>query len=150
MAKPGFTLKAESFEATGPGLIRMSGSFALSGTTPTALRPKIGNFTVTRMAAGVYVVTYVQPMKSVVTASAQIGDSSGASGNALRTGVGGYVWMSQDWMTTNANGTQYLADTTFTKQLILSFNTALSALVDLPANTRCSFDSTLASSALNF
>lgn len=143
------TLKGAGSEGSGPGLVRISGSFALSGTTITATRPSKGNFTVTRRGTGVYVVAYQQQGLSVVSAGAQLGDATGQSGQVFRTGVGAYTWMSQDFMTVNAAVTQYLTDPTKKLMLILVFNSGNNALVDIPANTRCSFDYCIATSTMN-
>lgn len=147
-----FTIKGTGFEGSGPGLVRVSGSFAVASsavvvTGSQKVRPKLGNFTVTRKALGVYVIAYQQAMVSVVSSGAQIGDAAGQSGQAFRTGVGAYTWVSQDFMT--VNGAQYLADPTNKLMLILVFNTSNNSLTELPANTRLSFDFCFAQSVQN-
>lgn len=142
-------LKANGLEGSGPGLVRVSGSFAVVSNAISKSRPSKGNFTVVRKAAGVYVVTYQQAFLSVVSAGAQIGDAAGQSGSSFRTGVGAYTWVSQDFMTCNGAVTQYLTDTTQKAMLILVFNTSNNALTDVPSNTRLSFDFCFASSTMN-
>lgn len=148
-----FTIKGQGFEGSGHGMVRVSGSCAvLANGVVTATRPSKGNFTVTCLATGVYQFAYSQAFVSVVSAGAQVGDNAGAgasNGTALRTGVGCYVWASQDFMTTQANNANYAVDTTKKKMLMLVFNSSNNALTNIPANTRMSFDFTFAQSAEN-
>jgi len=144
-----FTIKGQGFEGSGHGLVRVSGSFAVVSSAVSATRPSKGNFTVTRKAAGVYVVAYAQAMQSVISAGSQLGDAAGQSGQAFRTGVGAYTWCSQDFMTTNGAVSQYLTDTTNKLMLILVFNSSNNALTDVPSNVRLSFDFCFASSSEN-
>jgi hypothetical protein len=153
------TLKGAALEGSGGGIVRLTGSFTtLSNGTTTTVRPSKGNFTVTRVNTGVYVVKYQQAALSVVSARCELGAGAGlATGNvAFQTALFGYATISQDFMTTNAN-VNYAADTTNTSLLILCYNSSDNALTDVytlsntssKANLRLSFDVTLATSAMN-
>src|SRR5579872_1576884 len=137
-----------------PGLIRLSGSFTTSsGNAVITTRPSKGEFTVTRKAAGVYVVSCNMATVSVVEGSAQIGPASnivGAGSVSLLTAMPGYAVASQDYM--SSDGTHYSADTTNKNFLILVLAAANNALADIYSlgntsskpNFRCSFEFILA------
>lgn len=144
-----------------PGLIRVSGSFTTNASNAVVnIRPGKGEFTVTRKAAGVYVVTSNLATLSVVNADAQIGHTSnivGAGSVSLATAVPGYTICPADYMTTDAAGTHYAADSTNKNFLILVLNSANNALSDIyslsntssKANYRVGFEFILATSGLN-
>jgi len=143
------------------GLIRVSGSFTTNASNAVVgTRPSKGEFTVTRKAAGVYVVTMNMATVSVVESSAQIGPASavvGAGSVAFLTAMPGYAVASQDFMTTDSGGTHYAKDATNKSILVLVLAAANNAASDVyslgntssVANYRCSFEFILATSSLN-
>lgn len=160
-----FTTKGLALEGSGPGLVRVVGSFTtLSNGTPTLIRPGKGNFTVTRKAQGVYVVAYQQAGLSVVASNAIIGEDANIVGGgsvAFDTTVPGTVTISKDFMTCDAGATHYAADTTNKSMLILVYAAASNptslTLTDVyglgntssKANYRVSFEYIIATSTEN-
>ena len=146
MSGPNFTLKGDRLDGSGPGLISLSGSFDITASAVTNIRPKLGNFKIFRRSAGVYVVQYVQATISIVSSVAQIGPAVGVTTGALPTATPADAMASKDFL--DASATNFVQDATKTKMLILV--TASGALVDVPSHYRCSFDFVLAASAINF
>jgi len=120
------TLKGNATEGSGTGLVRIAGSFTTnSGGTPILVRPSKGNFTVTRKAAGVYVVSYQQAGLSVVMNDSWVTYSKaivGAGSVALGTSVLGNVNVSGDFMTSDS--THYTSDATNKNVLVLVYAAA--------------------------
>jgi hypothetical protein len=138
--------------------MRVTGSFTTtSGNAITGSRPSKGEFTVTRKAAGVYVVTFNQSFASVVYGDADVGPATnviGAGSVSLLTAKPGYAICSQDFM--SSDGTHYSTDSN-NAVLILVLAAANNALADVyslgntssKANFRVGFEYILASSGLN-
>lgn len=153
------TLKGEALEGSGPGLVRVVGSFTTSsGNAVINTRPSKGDFTVTRKAAGVYIVKYQQAGTTVVNSSATLGYAANVIGNGsvgVATAVPGYTIISTDFMT--SDGTSYKSDSTNTTMLILCFNSANNALSDVytlsntssKPNVRLSFEYIISTSTMN-
>lgn len=152
-------VKGSAFEGSGPGLIRVVGSFTTNGSNAVvSTKPSKNNITITRKGAGIYIAKYAQAGLSVVDSRASIGPNSnivGAGSVAVLTAVPGYAVISSDFMT--SDGTNYKADATNTTFLILCLNAANNALSDVyslgntssKANFRLSFEVVLATSAMN-
>lgn len=154
-----FTLKGSGSEGSGPGLVRVSGSFTtLANGTVTLTRPSKGDFTVTRLATGVYQFTYQQATLSVVSAGCQLGAATADSGVAFDVNPPGFCIISADYMVANVANTQYLTDTSNKNLIILCFTAPTSgSLTDVyslgnnnsVAKYRLSFDITFATSTMN-
>ena len=147
-----FPLKGPGIEGSGPGLVRVVGSFAITASAPAALKPSKGNFTVTRKAAGVYVVQYAQAALSVAYSDANVGPAAGVGTGALITAVPAYAVASKDFL--DASASNFVQDISANgkagrKLLVLVFNAANNALADVPANYRCAFEFVLCTSAMN-
>lgn len=152
-------VKGVALEGSGPGLVRVVGSFTTSNTNAIInTRPSKSNVTITRKAAGVYLVKYAQAGVSLVMADPQLGYATNIIGNgsvAVGTALPGYCIASQDFM--SSDGTSYKADSTSTTVLILVFNSTNNALSDIytlsntssKPNLRLSFELILATSSMN-
>ena len=136
--------------ARGPYVL-VTGSFTMNGTNINAnsIHPNRPEFSLTRAAAGVYGITLTQGYQAVVSADAEIGPDTPIGVNSttpVATALTLQPVISQQFLTTLANGTNYAPDATNTKMVISLPNGT--ALVDIPANYRCSFQVYLAESAL--
>ena len=132
----------------GPDIVVVEGSFVINGTPAIAtVRPHaISGVTLTYAAVGVYKVLLDQPFQSVLDSSVFVGPDSTATG-ALLTGPNCFPTISQGFLTCDAGGANFAADTTSKKLLILVNN--LGHLIDVPTNYRLSYHIVLAESALN-
>jgi hypothetical protein len=131
--------------------VLVTGSFAMNGTNINAnsIHPNRPDFSLTRFAAGVYGITLTAPSQAVVSADAEIGPDTPIGVNSttpVATALTYQPVISQQWLTALANGTNYAPDSTNTK-LVISLPNG-SALIDVPANYRCSFQIVVAESAL--
>lgn len=157
-----FTLKGGSSEGAGPGLIRLVGSFTTDSNNKILnQRPSKSNVTITRKATGVYTLAYSQATLSVVSSRVQLGQATNIGTASVPTSVIGEVMISADFMTTNAGGTAFAADTTNTTLVVLCFAAAsnptsltaadvytLGNTSSLP-NYRICYDIVLATSTMN-
>ena len=132
----------------GPDLVVVEGSFTVNATPALALvRPhNISGVTLKYVAVGVYTLLLDQPFQSVQGARTFVGPATAVTG-ALLTGPNCFPTISQDFLTCDAGGANFAADTTSKKMLILVNN--LGHLVDVPTNYRLSYHIVLAESALN-
>ncbi len=144
----GFGLKG-ILRAWGPGLVRVSGSFAIVSSAVSASRPSRPAGTVVRKAAGKYLFTLNQAFNSVEGAGGWIGPAAGKAGAALDAAVPGYVIVSQDFMTFDATNANYASDSTNKNLVIITLNSANNAIAEVPSNYRCNFWAVLCESALN-
>ena len=126
------------------GLIGVSGNFIVSGTAIAQVHPVLGGFTMTRTAAGVYIITLAQAFAAVVSSDVSLGPDTGSTGT-LPTVAPAAVMISKGFL--SASATNFVADTTSTKLLIICTNSG--ALTELPANYRMSFDLQLAENKLS-
>jgi hypothetical protein len=138
-------------KAWGPGLVLVSGDFTVNTVpatpVPATSRPSRPGFALVRFAAGVYGITLDQVYASVVSAWVKTGPDTGIGTGSLPTSNPVAEMISQGFLTSNAGGTAFAADTTGTKLLIIM--TAGGSLTELPANYRCSFGLIMAESQIN-
>lgn len=156
-----------AFEGTGPGLLRVTGSFTTdsTGAIIKVQRPTRNECTITRVAAGVYNLKLNQPAISVIKAVAFLGYTAaiiGTSGTvALPTTYPGNVNMSADFMTCDSTGAHFATDSTNSQFLILCYAAASNqtslTLTDVyglgntssVANYRITFEIQVATSTMN-
>jgi hypothetical protein len=129
----------------------VTGSFSMNGTNINAnsIHPNRPDFSLNRFAAGVYGITLTAPAQAIVSADAEVGPDLPIGVNSttpIPTANTAQPMISQQFLTALANGTNYAADNTNTK-MVMSLTNG-SALIDIPANYRCSFQIILAESAL--
>jgi hypothetical protein len=157
------TLKAVARDGCGPGLVRLSGEFTTnSSNAVVTTRPSKSNVTITRSAAGVYLIAYIEPCLTVVSSSVSLGPATAVVGTgsvAFATAPPGLCWISKDFMTSDGSG-HYKSDATLTTLLCLvtNFNSgAGGTLTDVyglgntssVANYRLSYDIVLSTSTMN-